>query len=407
MRMSQQRGVVAALLQRSVRLRPGPRLAGVHDATLRALTDEVAGVREAALRHDGALRALTDEVAGVREAALRHDQAIAPLPARAVAAERLEDLVRDLRRQVEEARARAELADRVLATTAWLEQVSAVVPTVVSVIMPTRNRCELLRRAIASVKAQRHQHWGFVIVDDGSTDGTAELLASLQDPRIRSVRIDAAKHSAARNRGLEEATGDLIAYLDDDNVMGPHWLSAVAWAFDRWPEHDVVYGGRIMESGIGIGDPTGPPHLQLEAFDRRALEHHNLIDQNVLAHRTGLAEAHFDEELWAGSDWELAWRLTENRDPLLVPVVAALYSTRQQHRVSGRDGYDRAALTVVRDRIARRRRLRVLAYNQFFPLITETYIADAARGAGPPRNGSGLCARRAIAQPDGGGPTGL
>jgi glycosyltransferase involved in cell wall biosynthesis len=55
----------------------------------------------------------------------------------------------------------------------------------------------------------------------------------------------------ARNAALDRATGDIIAYLDDDNVMHPSWLKAVAWAFDKRPNVDVLYGGIISTTPTG------------------------------------------------------------------------------------------------------------------------------------------------------------
>ena len=64
------------------------------------------------------------------------------------------------------------------------------------------------------------------------------------------MRIDHAGVCAARNRGLERATGSVVAYVDDDNIMDPLWLMAVANTFDRHPELSLLYGARLID------DPT-------------------------------------------------------------------------------------------------------------------------------------------------------
>lgn len=102
-------------------------------------------------------------------------------------------------------------------------------PSLVRVILPTRNRAALLAQAVASVIAQSHSTWELVVVDDGSTDGTAETMAaySRSDSRIRYVRQESAGAGAARNRGLDAAGSfDYVAFLDSDDVWHAHHLEA-------------------------------------------------------------------------------------------------------------------------------------------------------------------------------------
>ena len=82
----------------------------------------------------------------------------------------------------------------------------------VSVVIPTYNRAHLLKDAIQSVLVQTFTDFEIIIVDDGSTDDTRELINSFDDPRIRYVKQENAGVSAARNRAMELATGELIAF---------------------------------------------------------------------------------------------------------------------------------------------------------------------------------------------------
>ncbi len=95
----------------------------------------------------------------------------------------------------------------------------------ISVVIPTRNRWHLLQRTLAGALAQEGVEVEVVVVDDGSTDGTAERLAALDDGRVRVLRNERALGvSAARNRGVEAAEGEWIAFLDDDDVWAPDKL---------------------------------------------------------------------------------------------------------------------------------------------------------------------------------------
>jgi len=128
-------------------------------------------------------------------------------------------------------------------------------------------------------------------VDDGSTDDTPlvieRLAGELDRDRVRAIRIPPSGASAARNHGLASAKGSLIAYLDDDNLMHPLWLKAVAWAFAERPDVDVVYGGIIVDDILRFHRRPGRelPSFHLSAFDRRTLAESNPAD--MARSRTG------------------------------------------------------------------------------------------------------------------------
>src|SRR5438876_3252 len=92
----------------------------------------------------------------------------------------------------------------------------------VSVVIATRNRRALLAEAIATVFDQTFADWELLVVDDCSSDDTPRYLAGLDDTRIRIFRQTVPlERSAARNRGLREARGKFIMFLDDDDLLRP------------------------------------------------------------------------------------------------------------------------------------------------------------------------------------------
>jgi glycosyltransferase involved in cell wall biosynthesis len=272
----------------------------------------------------------------------------------------------------------AVLHARIGPVTSWVEAAELDGSVRISVILATRNREALLRRAVASLSSQVNANWELVVVDDGSTDATPVYLSELasQDDRVVVLMRSHGGVGAARNAGLEAATGDVICYLDDDNIMQPLWLKAVAWAFEREMELDLLYGARVTEN-IPDRDAgqRGLPTLHFEPYDRLRLEAGNFIDLGVLAHRRGLPGARFDASLKALGDWDLVLRLSMAQAPTALPVVAVLYSTTSPNRIS-EAGHHAEADAQVRSRIVRVHPLRVLAYNSLFPLVSETYIAD-------------------------------
>ncbi len=225
------------------------------------------------------------------------------------------------------------MLERLLALGYWLaEQPSSDLS--VSVIIPTRNRPALVREAIASVQAQTHARWETIVVDDGSEDDTRATLAAIDDDRVRCLRTAGLGPPGARSAGLELASGEVIAYLDDDNIMLPGWLAAVAWAFSRFDDVDVLYGARVLENETPIGSDARLPRLAFGDFDRDRLLAGNYIDASVIAHRANLPEAHWDSELAGIADWDLMIRLTENKPALALPVAAVLYRTGAPGRLT-------------------------------------------------------------------------
>ena len=227
------------------------------------------------------------------------------------------------------------------AVTGWIEQAELDAAPLVSVIVPTHNRSPRLQRAVDSIIGQKYQNWEIVIIDDGSTDNTPVLIEQLtQDlgqSRLQSIRIRQSGVCAARNLGLQAARGELIAYLDDDNAMHSLWLKSVVWAFAQYPEIDVVYGGIIVDDILRVdGKGRGAlPAYYLHEFDRQQLITSNLADIGAIAHRARLPDAHFDESLREMGDWDLLVRLTRDKPPLVLPVLACFYCTDAQERLSG------------------------------------------------------------------------
>src|SRR5262249_38069251 len=111
----------------------------------------------------------------------------------------------------------------------WIERAALRGAPLVSVVLPTRDRRDLLARAIESVQKQSYRNWELLIVDDGSVDGTPEFLADVAGERVRCFPRHGAGACAARNVALNEARGELLAYLDADNTMHPPWLKALGW----------------------------------------------------------------------------------------------------------------------------------------------------------------------------------
>lgn len=261
-------------------------------------------------------------------------------------------LTQSLARARDELEARLLALDNVVSIDAvgrFLRHTRLSTKPVVSVVLPTYDRPEHLRRAIDSVVAQSYTRWELLVVDDGGHADSKAVVDDTRDERIRWMRIENQGVCAARNAALEDATGELIAYLDDDNVMDADWLYSVAWAFDQHPEANVLYGAFVVDDVLRLGgnDSGELPRTFLHPWSREQLRRGNLADIGAIAHRSGLEEARFDESLREMGDWDLLLRLTAERDPLVLPAIACYYTTDAPNRLSGGPTYhaDHARVT--------------------------------------------------------------
>ncbi len=126
--------------------------------------------------------------------------------------------------------------------------------SLVSVIMPTYNRRQTIQAAIASVQRQTFQDWELIVVDDGSTDGTASLIEG-SDPRLVLIRQENRGVNAARNAAMLRARGRYIAFLDSDDEWLPHHLELSVAFFRAFPGEDFL-SGEFCEDGSPLGtDP--------------------------------------------------------------------------------------------------------------------------------------------------------
>ncbi|MBV6496243.1 MAG: putative glycosyltransferase EpsE [Pyrinomonadaceae bacterium] len=121
----------------------------------------------------------------------------------------------------------------------------------ISVIIPNYNYARYLPEAIESVLAQTHKNVEVIVVDDGSTDDSKEVLASFGD-RIRTIFQQNQGVSAARNRGVAESNGDFLAFLDADDAFLPSKLEKQLELFRADEEIGLVHVGMVNVDPNGL-----------------------------------------------------------------------------------------------------------------------------------------------------------
>ena len=112
----------------------------------------------------------------------------------------------------------------------------------VSVIIPTRNRPHDLMTCLDSVLKLDYPDFEVIVVDQSPTDEGQRLAATLGDDRIRYIRTDTVGRSRGGNIGIEAATGDVLAFTDDDIRVDPAWLRRVVHVFGETPDLGFYFG---------------------------------------------------------------------------------------------------------------------------------------------------------------------
>ena len=183
--------------------------------------------------------------------------------------------------------------------------------SVLSVVIPTYNRAAFLPCAVESALGQERANVEVIIVDDGSTDGTAALVAryaSRWGSRVRYLYQDHAERSVARNIGLQQAEGEFVAFLDSDDVWQPHHVRSCIELLQRSPEAVAAFGecGQIDASGRVIRGWVARPTARRTLARNLCLKRLILHPTEMVAHRRALDGLAFDPAIPGAEDW-LLW----------------------------------------------------------------------------------------------------
>ena len=137
----------------------------------------------------------------------------------------------------------------------------------ISVVIPLYNKEKQIAYTLQSVFEQTFQDFEIVAVDDGSTDNSVEEVEKFDDSRIRLIHQTNAGVSAARNRGIEEARGELIAFLDADDEWMPEYLATQYGLYQKYPECSVYACNYEFRDSEGKVTPTIIRKLPFEGED--------------------------------------------------------------------------------------------------------------------------------------------
>lgn len=222
----------------------------------------------------------------------------------------------------------------------------------ISVIIPTHNRADILPRAIKSIQNQTRPVDEIIVVSDGSTDNTEEVVKALaeKDRRIRLIAYHPGHNgNYARNRGLEAATGEFIAFLDDDDEWLPRKTELQMELFEKEPDVGLVYSSQnCIYTDSGITYQTQPMYrgdLSKRIFIRGEMG----TPSQVMVRKSVLDETGpFDLELGALQDYDLWIRccLVTKVDFVAEPCINYYNSTSTNQVSANTEKYIHARLYI-------------------------------------------------------------
>jgi glycosyltransferase involved in cell wall biosynthesis len=206
-----------------------------------------------------------------------------------------------------------------------------------SVVIPTRNRAQMVCEAIDSALGQSEGQVEVIVVDDASTDNTASVLTERYGTRIRLLRHSERRGAgASRNDGLRVARGHLLAFLDDDDLWLPGKLDAELSVFERFPEAEVVISDGLTFVQGEAAAPTfltrngllaatqGQPRLASECGWLWTNSVNGVAMCSITLRRSVLdriGETWFPEDLTTCEDWEFEMRVYHRSTVVALPHV--------------------------------------------------------------------------------------
>jgi glycosyltransferase involved in cell wall biosynthesis len=203
-----------------------------------------------------------------------------------------------------------------------------------SIIIPTFNRAELIRETIDSISQQTYGNWECIVVDDGSTDNTREIIEefSKTDPRIKYVHQENAERSAARNNGIEHAKGEWICFLDSDDHFLPENLSEFYNFIQTKHEEKCML---INQALIVSSDNSTPTCLsQPDSNPIEFLLVNPVTPSRVCVHRDIVQQIRFDEDIVIVEDAVLWLNIATNYPVYVSNHIGVKYHLHDSNSVN-------------------------------------------------------------------------
>jgi glycosyltransferase involved in cell wall biosynthesis len=239
----------------------------------------------------------------------------------------------------------------------------------ISLVTPSFNQVQFVGHTLQSVLNQEYPNLEYIVIDGASSDGSQQVIAQVEEHLTHWISEADRGQTEAINKGFRLTTGEIMGYLNSDDVLLPGALNTIADYFARRPDIDVIYGHRILidEQGMAIGRWILPPHTSL------AYTWQDFVPQETMFWRRSIWEqagGHLDESFRFAMDWELIARFSSvgaqfYRVPHYLAAfrVHAKQKTSSQMATIGAEEIERVEEKMHGRKVSRlERRLRVMPY---------------------------------------------
>ncbi|KUM25286.1 glycosyl transferase family 2 [Mesorhizobium loti] len=220
----------------------------------------------------------------------------------------------------------------------------------ITVITPTHDRRSQVVRAVESVLAQTFARFEHIVVDDGSTDGTAAALAEIHDSRLIYVGAKWRGANAARNAGIERARAPIVTFLDSDDVYLPDRLERTLTHFGKDPSLEV-----LISSFVSVKGSRSTKCINRQAFLDKSTLQRALVSQTIFIAGSAITARHgslmaiggYDSDITRMQDRELLLRFAHRSGALLSEDID-WKKYNSENSISGRrDGYVEAYANLI------------------------------------------------------------
>ena len=203
----------------------------------------------------------------------------------------------------------------------------------ISVVIPLYNKAAEIERTLLSVLAQSVQPREIIVVDDGSTDGSAEIVERMASPLLRLVRQSNAGVSAARNKAISLASGRWVALLDGDDRWCEDYLLTMAQLIEQYPECGAYGSAFYVDNGDKLVVADTPQSCGVVNFFEESMHRYVLIPSAAILRRDLVIElGGFPEGMRMGEDQYLWTKIARCAAVAFSPVPMAIYSRAASNR---------------------------------------------------------------------------
>lgn len=219
----------------------------------------------------------------------------------------------------------------------------------VSVVIPAYNVEKTITETIKSIQQQTFSDWEIIVINDGSTDRTVEVINSIEDPRMKIFSYENGGLPVARNRGIVHATGEFITFIDADDLWTPDKLELQLSALQQHPEAGVAYSWTaFIDEKSNFLYAWEPVFAEGNVYPQLLVRNFISSGSNILVRRQFIESAgEFDPSLKSVEDWDYYLRLAALCPFALVPKYQILYRKTSQSMTSKVDVMEKSVLTVI------------------------------------------------------------